>query len=221
MLEDRGSDSQVRHKKMKALRFLLVLVLCIPMVVPIGMELANAQVASVRKIPVRSDGAMTGSEFARYTLSMDPSEREEAVLSQLMKGNLPGFLRRLKPVQLAHTFEDGKTTTATIFVMPDYLSIGSDNDFFLIPMALYTATRIAMEFGFLLPTRKMVDAIFEQSAFHFAPAPMKPGAQMVSTAYFLRHNDKIKEQRLNLCCPLGALLSGHKKDVVVTNRLGP
>ena len=29
----------------------------------------------------------------------------------------------------------------------------------------------------------------------------------------------IKEQRLALGCPLGALISGHKKDVVLTNRL--
>ncbi len=29
----------------------------------------------------------------------------------------------------------------------------------------------------------------------------------------------IKEQRVALGCPLGALISGHKKDVVLTNRL--
>jgi hypothetical protein len=39
-------------------------------------------------------------------------------------------------------------------------------------------------------------------------------------AYFSEHNRKIKEQRLSLGCPLGALISGHKKDVVLTNRLG-
>jgi len=189
------------------------------MLAPVRMAFAGAQADMTRRIPARSDDAMTGSEFARYTLTMDRSEREAAILSQLTKGNLPGFLRGLKPVQMAHTFEDGRTTTATIFVMPDYLAIGSDHDFFLIPMALYTATRIALEFDFLLPTKKIVDAIFEQSAFHFVPEPMKPGTQMVSTAYFLKHNEKIKKQRLNLSCPLGVLLSGHKKDVILTNHL--
>lgn len=219
VLEDRGLDFRAMAMKTKALRCLVAFLMCSPVLIPICVESAKAQSYMTRKIPSRPDEAMTGSEFARYTLSMDRSAREEAILNQLTKGNLPGFLRRLKPVQLAHTFEDGTTTTATIFVMPDYLAIGSDRDFFLIPMALYTATRIAMEFGFVLPTKKMVDAIFDQSAFHFAPEPMKPGPQMVSTAYFLRHNEKIKEQRLNLSFPLGALLSGHKKDVVLTNHL--
>lgn len=205
--------------KTKTPRLLVVVLLCIPMFVPLSKDLANAQSSMIKKIPVRSDAAMTGSEFARYALSMDRSEREEAILNQLTKGNLPEFLRSLKPVQLAHTFEDGKTTTATIYVMPDYLAIGSDRDFFLIPMALYTAQRIALDFGFLLPTKKMVDAIFGQSAFHFAPEPMTPCPQMVSTAYFMKHNEKIREQRLNLSFPLGALFSGHKKDVVLTNYL--
>jgi hypothetical protein len=189
------------------------------MLASISMPLANAQSSLTKKIPARSNGAMTGSAFARFTLSLDRSEREAAILSQLTKGNLPGFLRSLKPVQMAQTFEDGKTIRATIFVMPDYLAIGSDDDFFLTPMALYTATRVALEFGFLLPTKKIVDAIFEQSAFHFTPEPMRPGAQMVSTAYFLKHNEKINQQRLSLSCPLGVLLSGHKKDVVLTNQL--
>lgn len=48
---------------------------------------------------------------------------------------------------------------ATIFVMPDYLSIGSDHDFLLIPMNLYTTVEIAAKTGFILPTKKMVDQI--------------------------------------------------------------
>ena len=35
--------------------------------------------------------------------------------------------------------------------------------------------------GFVLPTRKIVDAIYQQSAFHFAPEPMRAGPQMRST----------------------------------------
>jgi hypothetical protein len=42
---------------------------------------------------------------------------------------------------------------------------------------------------------------------------------MRSTAYYVSHNRKIRQQRLVQCCPLSALISGHKKDVVLTNRL--
>ena len=48
---------------------------------------------------------------------------------------------------------------------------------------------------------------------------MLPGPQMRSTAYYVEHNRKINRQRLALGCPLDALVSGHKKDVVLTNRL--
>jgi hypothetical protein len=187
-----------------------------------GGDLANIQAYLtnlIKKIPARPFSAMTGSEFARSIFSLDDSGREQAILAQIMGGNLPDFLRKLKPVQLVHRFEDGETTTATIFVTPDYLAIGSDKDFLSIPMSLYTATEIAAKFGFTLPTKVMVDAIFSQSVFHLTPKPMAPGPRMRSTQYYLEHNRKIQGQRSDLCCPLDALISGNKKDVVLTNRL--
>jgi hypothetical protein len=42
---------------------------------------------------------------------------------------------------------------------------------------------------------------------------------MTSTAYYLTHNKMIRDQRLAVGCPLGELISGHKKDVVLTNRM--
>ncbi len=150
---------------------------------------------------------------------MDGSVREQAILAQLMEGNLPDFLRKLKPVELSRRSKDGRKTTVSIFVMPDYLAVGSDSDFLLIPMTLHTAAQVALRFGFVLPTKKIVDAIFKQSAFHFTPEPLPPGPQMSSTAYYVRHDERIKQQRQALGESLDALVSGHKKDVVLTNRL--
>ncbi len=205
--------------KAKAVTFLLILALCLPSSAATGMDFANLLSSLIKKIPPRPYFAMTGSEFAKYVFGMDESDREQAIQAQITRGNLPDFLRKLKPVQLIYRSEDEKTTTATVFVMPDYLAIGSDRDFLSIPMALRAATEIANRFGFTLPTKKMVDAIFEQSAFRLIPEPMVPGPQMRSTAYYLKHDRKIKEQRETLCCSLDALISGHKKDVVLTNRL--
>lgn len=202
------------------MKFLLVFVLCLQSINAFGTDWADIQAFLVKKISPRSSFAMTGSEFAKYLSAMDRSDREQAILGQIIKGNLPDFLRRLKPVQLVQEFGERKTVAATIFVMPDYLAIGSDRDFLLMPMSWYAATAIAVRLGFILPTKKMVDAIFEQADVHLSPAPMPPGPQMRSLAYFAEHNRKIKEQRLALGCPLDALISGHKKDVVLTNRLG-
>jgi hypothetical protein len=170
-------------------------------------------------IPPRSHSAMTGSEFASFVSSMDGSSREKAILDELMSGNMPAFLRNLKPVILRHALDAGRIATVTIFVTPDYLAIGSDDDFLRVPMALPTAVEIAAKFGFILPTTRMVDAIFEQSAFQLAPEPMPPGPQMRTTAYYREHNRKINEQSAACGLPLGALVSGHKKDVVLSDRL--
>ena len=208
--------------KNRVLKYWLILALCFPSYSAMGGEFANVHVSLInliKKIPPRPFSAMTGSEFAKSILSMSGSNREQAILAQIVKGNLPDFLRNLKPVQLIDRLEDGKSTTATIFVTPDYLAIGSDKDFLSIPMNLYTAIEVAFDFGFTLPTKKMVDAIFSQSFFHLTPEPMLPGPQMRSTQYYVDHNRKIREQRLSLGCPLDTLISGTKKDVVLTNRL--
>jgi hypothetical protein len=42
---------------------------------------------------------------------------------------------------------------------------------------------------------------------------------MTSTEYYRRHNEMINKQSQELGFPLGALVSGHKKDVVLSNRL--
>jgi hypothetical protein len=150
---------------------------------------------------------------------MDSRQREQAILKEILAGNMPGFLRKLVPVELKYQPAGGDALTATVFVMPEYLAIGSDKDFLRIPMNLYTASAVASRMGFVLPTRKIVDAIYRQSAFHFSPEPMTAGPQMRSTEYYRIHNQKIEEQSHVLGVFPGALVSGHKKDVVVSNLL--
>jgi len=170
-------------------------------------------------IPARSGGDLTGSQFVEHVSKMSPQEREEAILDEISKGNIPEFLRKPVPVQLQCESAGGETLMATIFVTPDYLAIGSDSDFIRIPMNLHTAATIAERFGFVLPTRKMVDAIYLQSRYHLAPQPLPAGPQMRSTAYYWAHNQMIQDQMHAIGAQLGALISGDKKDVVVTNRL--
>jgi hypothetical protein len=63
----------------------------------------------------------------------------------------------------------------------------------------------------------MVDAIYEQSAHHLTPVPLPAGPLMRSNLYLSKHQQRIDEQRSGL--PLGELISGHKKDLVLSNRL--
>jgi hypothetical protein len=219
MLRELNLASRGGTVKSKPLLLLLVLFLSLQASAAISTDPSQLEHYLIRNIPARPFFAMKGSEFARTISSIDGPIREQAILTQLIEGNLPDFLRKLKPVQLSRRLKDGRRITVSIFVMPDYLAVGSDSDFLLIPMTLHTATQIALRFGFVLPTKKMVDAIFRQSAFHFTPEPLPPGPQMRSTAYYVKHDERIKEQRQTLEKSLDALVSGHKKDVVLTNRL--
>jgi hypothetical protein len=172
-----------------------------------------------RAIPARSLQDLTGSQFVRYVSELDARDREQAILEQISKGNLPDFLRKLVPVKLQGELAAGKELIATIFVTPDYLAIGSDSDFLRIPMNLHTAVAVTQRFGFVLPTRKMVDAIYRQSRYHLVPQPLPAGAQMRSTDYYWTHNELIEGQTHAIGAQLGELVSGDKKDVVMSNRL--
>ncbi len=171
--------------------------------------------ALTRRSPPRRNGAPTGSRFADSVDRLDAVDRERAILREITEGNIPSFLERLVPVEL--TGRDG--ASATIFVMPDYLAIGTDEDYLRTPMNLATAAAVADRFGFVLPTRKMVNAIYRQSGHHFVPQPLPAGPRMTSTDYYRTHNAMIEAQaRADHVVP-GTLVSGHKKDVVLTNLL--
>jgi len=61
----------------------------------------------------------------------------------------------------------------------------------------------------------MVDTIYNQAQIKLSPSPMTPGPQMSSTAYFVEHNQTIEASLGNM----EDLVAGHKKDLVLTNRL--
>jgi hypothetical protein len=173
----------------------------------------------VLAIPSRSSAAASGSEVARQAATLDGKGREELIRAELFAGNIPQFLRQLVPVHLSGTAMGGQHLDITLCVAPDYAAVGSDQDFLRIPMGLDTALSVATRFGFVLPTREMVDVIYAQSRAHLDPEPMTPGAEMTSTEYYVRHNRGIDRQRRDRDFPLGALLTGHKKDLVLTDRL--
>ena len=150
------------------------------------------------------------------TLRSTRREREAAILREISSGNFPDFLRKFKTVPIAGPMKGGgKEVTATIEVMPDYIAIGSDSDFVRIPMTPQTAQQIADQFGCTLPTRKMVDAIDRVAEVRLAPHPMTVDREAVAT--FAEHNAIIEKQRGDK--PLGLLVIGSKKDIVLTPRI--
>ncbi len=173
----------------------------------------------VESIPKREVRAPSGSAVMERLTKKGGTARDQEVVRHVLSGNVPSFLRQLSPVSIAGTLASGQPVLVTICVMPEYLAVGDDRDFVRVPMGLGAAARIAEAFDFLLPTPRMVDAIYAQARIRVAPSPMKPTSQMSSTAYLVTHNDTVDRQVSQLGKPGAALTAGHKKDLVLSNRL--
>jgi hypothetical protein len=174
--------------------------------------------APVQAIPDRATDAPGGSEFARQVGALSGLERDAQIRAQLLSGNVPHFLRHLVPVTVGGS-DSGHPLEITVCVLPDYLAVGTDQDFVFVPVGLEAALDVAERFGFDLPTPKLVDAIYAESSVKLAPTPLPAGDQMRSTAYFVHHTELINQQRTAIGAPLGELTAGDKKDLVLTNRL--
>jgi hypothetical protein len=170
------------------------------------------------EIPPRDSTAPSGTAFGYAVARASGQEREAAIAAELLAGNMPDFLQRLKPVTVKGMLPDGRTTSIMVCVTPDYLAIGSEADFLHVPMALGTALRVAGAFGFTLPTPKLVDAIYRQAPLHLEPQPLPASEAMRSTAYYKLHDALIAQQRRAIAEPLETLTAGHKKDLVLTRR---
>jgi hypothetical protein len=166
--------------------------------------------AETLDLPPRSASAPKGSEFARSIATLPLGEREAKIRVEVLAGNVPPFLRVLVPVTVAAAGEE-----ATFHVAPDYLAVGSDEDYVLMPLSPLTAQDIADRLGCTLPTPKMVDDIYAAAAVKLAPAPIAPSPAMTTVPVFLQHNQMVRTQREPLGMPLGRLTAGHKKDVVI------
>jgi len=136
-------------------------------------------------------------------------------LQQITQGNIPAFLRSLRPIDVTITDSQGTEHRATYFVTPDYLAVGSDDDFFRIPIRPATAQTIASAAKASLITTKISDDIFARAALKLDPKPLTKDRDAAATFY--EHHKIIEEQRQGHM--LGQLIAGIKKDVVLTNRL--
>ena len=171
-------------------------------------------------IPRRNEQAMNGSDFVRRTTGMSIEDREATILHEVRRGNIPDYLRQLQPIHIQWRDEARVEHHAVLWVMPDYLAIGSNSDFVRMPMNPITAQRIADHFGFVLPTRKMVDLIYEHAALKLTPHPLTAGPRMTSMEFINHHNELIEKQLDEVAFSYkDRLVAGHKKDVIISNRL--
>lgn len=166
-------------------------------------------------IPARSDNAPVGSAFIASLEGLSREERQSAIRRELLAGNIPSFLRALRTVVVTAAGSDGVEHTVSYEVMPDYLAIGSDEDFVRMPMTPHTAQAFCDAFGFALPTPGMVTDIWAAASVKLEPHPLTEDRESPLT--FLQHHRIIERQLEGF--ERGAFVAGIKKDVVYTDEL--
>lgn len=191
---------------MNKIRF--VILVCILFLYSCGIQKNST---NFHCLPARSGHALTGSEFYEKVKSVDSETREIFIENELLSGNFPDFLRQFVRINTSIITKSGKKISAFYFVMPDYLMIGNDVDFFRIPMQPKTAQKVADKFNCFLSTRKICDDVYQDAEVKLEPHPLTEDRDLVKTFY--HHNQIIERQRNGR----KGLIAGIKKDVILTS----
>ena len=187
-----------------------------------ALLLSQQLYAQVLHLTPRKSDAMTGSEFANAIAdsSLTLEKRESLIFIEIKKGNVPNFLRKLKLIKDSATI-DQKVYIIDYYVLPDYLAIGNDEDFFYVPMTPILAQKIADLTKASLPTRQMVDRIYQNAAIKLEPQPIPPTKLMTTVPVFIKHNQLVKAQLAPYLSEHqnSSLTAGHKKDIVISSKI--
>ncbi len=157
---------------------------------------------------------VTGSQFYKTAAAYNWQQRDSFVLKEILEGNLPSFLKKFIRVNVQ--FRDsvtGKIYRASYFVAPDYLSVGTDDDWARIAITPNTAQRIADTLDCFLPTKKISDDIYKAATIKLEPMPMYAFRDSTPTMY--HHHLIIEGQRKGR----KGLIAGIKKDVVISESI--
>lgn len=188
-----------------------------PPTAPWRAEVLREAAAPRLRVPDAGLAAEGGTRLVQRLAHSPRPTRQDALAEALLAGQLPGFLRALTPVTYTAMDGSGVPRRVELAVTSDYLAVGTDADFVRVALDRTHAERVAAAMGGLLPTRFLVDRIYEAAAVTVAPQPIPPCAQMVGLPWLLKHRGMLADQ--GLIAPSHALRAGHKKDVVLTRRL--
>jgi len=165
-------------------------------------------------IPPRPADALSGTEVAARLKTLPLEKREQFIQEQVAKGNIPESQRTLERVTVKRQGADGKEHEITTYVMPDYVSLGSDKDSVRVPMTPMTAQKIGDQMNCSLPTRQMVNDIYGSAQ----RKPVFEGLQgtdayRASGQAYVDHDAKMDKAMSGM--GEGGIAAGHKKDIII------
>jgi hypothetical protein len=163
--------------------------------------------------PAASQERTTGTDFFKTVAAWKWAARDSLALKEILSGNIPSFLKTFVAINTEITDSAGKIHHAVFYVAPDYLSIGTDDNWARIPLTPMAAQKIADSFNCFLPTRKIVDLIYINAKIKLEPVPMY--AFRDSSVTMWQHHLIIEGQRKGQ----KGLIAGIKKDLVISGKI--
>jgi hypothetical protein len=161
------------------------------------------------------------SQFVTSLIGLKRDQREEAFLKALVEGHVPDHMRAFVDVGLTFVDKQGTSHKLVISVLPDYLMVGVVGDALRVPLWPLTAQKVADAWGCVLPTPKLVTLLWHAAESRLPPQPWGPpyDETMMSTTRIVEHNKRIEKTIKDKGVDATKLVAGHKKDVVLTNKL--
>lgn len=165
------------------------------------------------QVPSPTTQRTSGTDFYKTVAAWKWAARDSLAVQEILSGNTPSFIQHFVRVTSKITDSMGAVHHAVFFVSPDYLSIGTDKDWARIPLTPMAAQKIADRFNCFLPTRKIVDLIYQQAKVKLEPLPMY--AYRDSSVTMWQHHLMIEGQRKER----KGLIAGIKKDIVISSKI--
>jgi len=156
---------------------------------------------------------ITGTAFYKTVAAWKWAARDSLAVHEILAGNIPEFLKEFVAIQSQITDSSGIIHHAVFYVSPDYIAIGTNEDWARIPLTPMAAQKIADSFHCFLPTRKMVDLVYNNAVVKLEPVPMY--AFRDSSVTMWQHHLIIEGQRKGR----KGLIAGIKKDVVLSGKI--
>ena len=163
----------------------------------------------------RGEKAPDGHAYIQMVQDTGFWAMEDMTVSQILSGNVPSALKKFRKIVYK---ADGHKVE--MWVLPDYLAVGNDQDFVRMPMGPLAAQRVADSLYCSLPTTFLSDRIDEVSEGRIEIFPFRPvGDRNMKPLCFEDSNNAINALMRSKGLKFGQFVSGLKKDVVLTTRL--
>ena len=173
----------------------------------------------------KPQASLTGWDFMLKADKMGFWKLEDAIVEAVLEGNIPQELRSFRKIVFRTPVVDSveilrKPHKVEIWVLPDYISIGTSDNFVRMPMGPLAAQRIADSLHCILPTTFLVDRIAEVAQGHLNIFPFRPlGSRNSQPIVYQDSNNAINALYDAKGYKFGQFISGLKKDVVLTYKI--